>query len=177
PVKGDIVIGEVTNAWEQRAEVTIVKRNDEYTLSPFIGEIHISDVTRRFVKSMSDVLQKGDIIRALVLNTHEIPVELSLVGPDLGVLDAMCVKCGNELTLTTYNNLICLRCENRETREVAKDYGAMFGIEIRQDLAPRRRSYDDRRRDRRDSPRDRRGGRPSRRYDGRRDGRGRGRRD
>ncbi|MFW9845774.1 MAG: exosome complex RNA-binding protein Csl4, partial [Candidatus Thorarchaeota archaeon] len=59
PVKGDIVIGEVTNAWEQRAEVTIVKRNDEYTLSPFIGEIHISNVTRRFVKSMSDVLQKG----------------------------------------------------------------------------------------------------------------------
>jgi exosome complex component CSL4 len=177
PVRGDIVVGEVTNAWEQRAEVIIVKRNDEDVLSTYVGEIHISNVTRRFVKSMGDVLRQGDIVRAAVLNTHEIPVQLSLVGPEFGVLGAKCVKCGYELTLTTYNNLICLRCENRETREVAKDYGVMFGIETRQDLAPRRRSYDDRRHDRRRAPRGRDRGRFSRRFDDRRDSRGRGRRD
>ena len=177
PVRGDIVIGEVNNAWEQRAEVIIVKRNEEDVLSTYIGEIHISNVTRRFVKSMSDVLRQGDIVRATVLNTHEIPVQLSLVGPELGVLGAKCVKCGFDLSLTTYNNLICLRCENRETREVAKDYGTMFGIEARQDLAPRRRSYDDRGHDRRRDSRDREGGRFSRRFDDRRDSRGRGSRE
>lgn len=71
--------------------------------------------------------------------------------------------------------MFCLRCENRETREVASDYGQHFGLEARPDLAPRRRSYD------RDDRYDRRGGG---RYEGRSRGgdrrygdRGRGGRD
>ncbi len=178
PVRGDILVGEVVNSYEQRAEIHIAKRNGEDVLSTIIGEIRISNVTRRYVKSMHDVLRPGDIIRAVAMNTHEIPVELSLVGPELGVLFSKCVKCGNSLTLTTYNNMVCTRCENRETREVAKDYGAAFGLETRPDLAPRRRQYedrrygDDRRGDRRYGDRGSRGG-GGRRYDGRREG-GRG---
>ncbi len=145
PVKGDILIGEVVNVYEQRAEVSLVKRNDRVLFSPLLGEIYISNVTRRFVKSMHDVLGPTDIVRAIALNTHEIPVHLSLVGPDLGVIFSKCPKCGSPLTVTTYNNMICLKCENRVTREVAKDYGLMFGLEQRQDLAPRRKSYGDRR--------------------------------
>lgn len=110
-------------------------------MSPFIGEIHISNVTRRFIKSMLDVMQPGDIIRAVALNTHEIPVQLSVVGPELGVVFAKCRKCGEPLILTTYNNMICPKCEYRETREVASDYGVMFGLEVRPDLAPQRRHY------------------------------------
>ena len=165
PVQGDVLVGEVINAYEQRAEVLFVKRNGEDTTSPIQGEIRISNVTRRYVKSMRDVLQRGDIVRGVALNTHKIPVQVTLVGPDLGVLVGSCSKCGNRLTLTTYNNLICLRCENRETREVAKDYGVMFGIETRHDLAPKRRPYSPRRYD------DRRGG-GDRRYGDRRPQRG-----
>ncbi len=141
PVRGDILMGQVTIAFDQRAEVSIVKRNGENVFSPFIGELHISNVTRRYVKSMLDVLQPGDIIRAVALNTHEIPVQLSIVGPEYGVVFAKCRKCGDPLVLTTHNNMICLKCENRETREVASDYGVMFGLEVKPDLAPRRRSY------------------------------------
>lgn len=147
PKKGDILIGEVVNAYEQRAEVTLVKRNDEDVPSPFIGEIHISNVTRRYVKSMYDVIKPGDVVRAMATNTHTIPVQLTLIGPKLGVMLAKCSKCGNSLSLTTGNNLVCLRCENRETREVASDYGQRFGLEPRPDLAPRKRSYDERRYD------------------------------
>ena len=78
---------------------------------PFI-EIHISNVTRRFVKSMHDVLQVGDIVRAVALNTHEIPTMISLVGPDLGVVFSSCSRCGYPLTLTTYNNMFCLIIEH-----------------------------------------------------------------
>ncbi|MFQ5832927.1 MAG: exosome complex RNA-binding protein Csl4 [Candidatus Thorarchaeota archaeon] len=178
PVKGDILMGEVTNAYEQRAEVAIVKRNGTDIYNPLQGEIHISNVTRRFVRSMADVIRQGDIVRGIALNSHEVPVEISLVGPELGVLRAKCVKCGNDLTLTSYNNLFCLRCENRETREVANDYGVLFGIESRKDLAPRRRSYDDRGRGDRHRSFDRRGGRSRpRRYGDRRDDRDRGGRD
>ena len=164
PVMDDILVGEVANAYESRAEIRIVRRNGEDFHSGLIGEIRISNVTRRFVKSMHDVMRGTDIVRAKAINTHGIPTELSVVGPDLGVILAKCSRCGNPLTLTTYNNMFCLRCENRETREVASDYGQQFGLEARPDLAPRRRSYDRDRYDRRD---DRRGG-------GRYDSRGRG---
>ena len=144
PVKGDILMGDVRVVYDQRAEISLVKRNGENVHSPFLGEIHISNVTRRFVKSMRDVLSPGDIVRAIALNTHEIPAELSLVGPELGVVHAKCVKCGYPLVLTTHNNLICLRCDHRETREVSNDYGLMFGLVPRPDLAPRRRPREDR---------------------------------
>ena len=163
PVKGDILMGKATIVFDQRAEIRIVRINDEDYLSGLVGELHISNVTRRYVKSMLDVLRQNDIVRVAALNTHQIPVELTMVGPDLGVVYSECVRCGNPLTLTTHNNMFCLRCENRETREVANDYGIRFGLEARPDLAPRRRSYD-----RRQYDRDDRRGRGGRRYDDRR---------
>ena len=177
PVSGDILIGEVGNAYEQRAEIDIVRRNDEDFHSGLVGEIHISNVTRRYVKSMHDVMRTTDIVRAKAVNTHEIPTVLSVVGPELGVILARCSRCGNYLTLTTNNNMFCLRCENRETREVANDYGQLFGLEARPDLAPRRRSYDrDDRYDRRGGGRyDNRSRGGGRSYDDRRSDRGRGR--
>jgi exosome complex component CSL4 len=171
PVKGDILIGRVTLVFDQRAEVRIARINDQDYLSGLVGELHISNVTRRYVKSMQDVLKQNDIVRAAALNTHEIPVELTLVGPELGVLYGECTRCGNALTLTTHNNMFCLRCENRETREVANDYGQRFGLEARPDLAPRRRSYE-----RRQYGRDDRGDRGGRRFESSR-GRSDGRRD
>ncbi len=150
PKKGDILIGEVTIVFDQRAEVKIVRINDLDYHSGLVGELHISNVTRRYVKSMQDVVKQNDIVRAAALNTHQIPVELTLVGPELGVIFGVCIRCGNPLTLTTHNNMFCLRCENRETREVANDYGMRFGLEPRPDLAPRRRSYEHRRYDRDD---------------------------
>ncbi|MHA1950206.1 MAG: exosome complex RNA-binding protein Csl4 [Candidatus Thorarchaeota archaeon] len=177
PIEGDILVGKVTHAYEQRAEIVIVRRNDKTIHSGLVGELHISNVTRRYVKSMLDVLKLNDIVRATALNTHQIPVKLSLVGQDLGVVLANCSRCGNPLTLTSHNNMFCLRCENRETREVVKDYGLSFGLEARPDLAPRRRSYDDRSygRDDRggrrfDGPRGRGGDRRGGRHDDRRRG-------
>ncbi len=161
PIAGDILMGKVIHAFEQRAEVEIVRRNDKDIHSGLVGELHISNVTRRYVKSMLDVLKQNDIIRAVALNTHQLPVKLSLVGHELGVVIASCSRCGNSLTLTTHNNMFCLRCENRETREVANDYGQNFGLEARPDFAPRRRSYERRRYDRED-----RGGRSGRRFNG-----------
>ncbi len=138
PVKGDIIIGEVITVYDQNAEVAIAKRNDMDVHNQLVGEINISNVTRRYIKSMHDVLSPRDIVRAAALNTHKIPPQLTLVGPNLGVIYATCKRCGNALTLTTHNNLVCLRCENHETREVANDYGQRFGLVARPDLEPRR---------------------------------------
>ncbi|MFO7837132.1 MAG: exosome complex RNA-binding protein Csl4 [Candidatus Thorarchaeota archaeon] len=146
PVEGDTLIGEVDRVYDQRAEVRVVKRNEEYLYNPYPAEIHISNITRRYVKSLNDVMVAGDLIRAESLSTHEMPIELSIVGSEYGVILAKCKKCGNALTHTKYDNMICLRCENRATRTVASDYGERFGVESRPDLAPSRRSGRNRRR-------------------------------
>lgn len=166
PVREDIIIGEATNVYDQRAEIRIAKINDDIVHNLSVGEIHISNVTRRYVRSMRDVLGMGDIVRAMALNTHEIPIELTLVGDDFGVIYSKCTKCGEAFLLTTHNSMYCPRCEYRTTREVAKDYGLKFGLEPRPDLAPRRRPsrqrhYGDRRSRRysRQGGRDRRGSR------------------
>ncbi len=156
PQREDEIVGEATNVYDQRAEISIIKINGENVHSPLVGEIHISNVTRRYVKSMRNVVSQGDVVQAHALNTHEIPVELSLVGKEFGVLFSRCVKCGYPLTLTTRNNMICLRCENRETREVAEDYGEKFGLQKRPELAPQRKPYDRRDRGSRRGSRDRR---------------------
>ena len=171
-VRGDVLIGEIISAYEKRAIVGLIKRNGKTLFTGLEGEIQISNVTRRYVNSMLDVVKPGDIIRGSALDTHEMKVAIGLVGPEFGVVYAKCSRCGTPLTLTTHNNMICLHCDNRETREVTNDYGAMFGLEARPDLAPRRSSYDDRRGgDRRYG--DRRGGdrRQGDRRGGRRDDR------
>ncbi len=60
PAADDVLLGEVVNSYEQRAEISIVRMNDKDFHSGLIGEIHISNVTRRFVKSMHDVMQTGE---------------------------------------------------------------------------------------------------------------------
>jgi exosome complex component CSL4 len=146
PVEGDILIGEVDRVYDQRGEIRVVKRNDDYLYNALPAQIHISNITRRYVKSLNDVMVEGDLIRAKSLSTHEMPIEISIVGSDYGVILAKCKKCGNALTHTKYNNMICLRCEQRATRTVASDYGERFGVESRPDLAPSRKSGRNRRR-------------------------------
>jgi len=131
PKKGDIIIGLVENVFEQRAEVSIVRINNKDLLVPITGEIHISNVTTRYLKTMRDALTIGDIVRAKVISTHVLPVSLSIMGSSLGVIRATCVNCGDYLRILKGNTLICPSCRNRERRAIAKDYGVMFGISNR----------------------------------------------
>ncbi len=144
PKKGDIIIGLVENVFEQRAEVSIVRVNNKDLLVPITGEIHISNVTTRYLKSMRDALTIGDIVRAKVISTHVLPVSLSIMGNSLGVIRATCVKCGDYLRILKGNTLICPTCRNREHRAIAKDYGVMFGIvnKSRKEVKIHGNSYD-----------------------------------
>ena len=143
PKKGDIVLGLVENVFEQRAEVSIVRVNNKDILVPITGEIHISNVTTRYLKSIHDALTIGDIIRAKVISTHVLPVSLSIMGSTFGVIRATCVNCGDYLRILKGNTLICPTCRNRERRAIAKDYGIMFGISRkRKEVSRHENSYD-----------------------------------
>ena len=73
---GDIIIGTMTTVSDRNSTVTIFQRNEEpiYTLS---GILHVSDVSKDYVKTMSDAFKIGDITRAKVISTANREFHLS----------------------------------------------------------------------------------------------------
>ncbi|MFX1419207.1 MAG: exosome complex RNA-binding protein Csl4 [Promethearchaeota archaeon] len=91
--------------------------------SSYFGNIHVSQISDKYVDKINDAFQITDIIRARVVEQDYNEYKLSTVGKNLGVIYADCVICGNQLTKIGYNKLKCERCGNVETRKLANDYG------------------------------------------------------
>ena len=75
----------------------------------------------KFVKNIEEAIKPSDIIRAKVL-TSASPYQLTLKGPNLGVILAFCSICGSELQKRDEETLICPICGNIEKRKVALNY-------------------------------------------------------
>ncbi len=126
--KGDIVLGEVEDVQPQRVEVTIesLRRNEERQLPPpKLGIIHVSRVSRRYVRELEKKFRVGDIVRAKVEEVGREMVQLSTVEDDLGVILAKCMRCNVPLVVDNLKmgKLKCPLCKRVEFRKVAEDYG------------------------------------------------------
>lgn len=91
--------------------------------SNYFGNIHVSQISDKYVEKIQDAFQITDIVRASVVEQEYNEYKLSTTGKHLGVIYADCVICGNSLTKIGYNKLKCERCGNVETRKLANDYG------------------------------------------------------
>ncbi|MFW9900836.1 MAG: exosome complex RNA-binding protein Csl4 [Candidatus Thorarchaeota archaeon] len=91
--------------------------------SNYFGNIHVSQISDKYVEKIQDAFQITDIVRARVVEQEYNEYKLSTTGKHLGVIYADCVICGNSLTKIGYNKLKCERCGNVETRKLANDYG------------------------------------------------------
>ena len=120
---GDNVIGIVRDVKSMMAIVDIEKvvgKNRGIT-GENIGAIHISKISSGYVKDIGSECRVNDVIMAKVIQT--VPsVQLSMVGPEFGVLRAVCVECGTPLKKDG-NKLVCKNCEKTESRKLANDYG------------------------------------------------------
>ncbi|MHA1275439.1 MAG: exosome complex RNA-binding protein Csl4, partial [Promethearchaeota archaeon] len=88
----------------------------------YFGNIHVSQISNKYVEKISDAFQITDIIRAKVIDENSGEYVLSTVGKNLGVIHADCAICGNPLDKIGFNKLKCLRCGNFEKRKLANDY-------------------------------------------------------
>ncbi|HDJ27241.1 MAG: RNA-binding protein [Thermoplasmata archaeon] len=90
------------------------------------GIIHVSEVSRRYVRSIPDAFRVGDILRARVL-TATPTLRLSTKHDKLGVVVAYCGTCRTRLIRkgNSLDSLYCPRCRRFEKRKVSSLYGRL----------------------------------------------------
>lgn len=121
---GDIVIGTILFLRKYSVGINFYTINKKIHFnSSCFGNIHVSQISDRYVDKIGDAFQITDIVRARVQEQNYNEFKLSTTGKDLGVIYADCVICGNPLTKIGHNKLQCDRCGNQETRKLASDYG------------------------------------------------------
>ena len=91
--------------------------------SSYFGNIHVSQISNKYVEKITDAFQITDIIRAKVINKDANEYVLSTVDKNLGVIHADCSICGTKLEKIGFNKLKCPLCLNVEKRKLADDYG------------------------------------------------------
>lgn len=117
------VVGEVGAVLRRMANVDIFIIDGKEIASPYTGVIHISNVSGSFVKNMGLAIRSGDVIKAKIINTKNRIVQLSIEGPDYGVVYSFCSRCGATIEYRQ-TRLHCPSCGRVERRKVAKTYGA-----------------------------------------------------
>ncbi|MFX0058941.1 MAG: exosome complex RNA-binding protein Csl4 [Candidatus Hodarchaeota archaeon] len=121
---GDIVIGTLIFLRQYSIGLNFHTINNKIHFnSSYLGNIHVSQISHKYIEKISDAFQLTDIIRAKVIDQNQNEFVLSSVGKNLGVIHADCVICGTELEKIGTNKLRCSRCGNIETRKLAIDYG------------------------------------------------------
>ena len=123
PKVGTIVIGQVGNAQSDNVLVRILQvGKKKKNTGVFSGILHVSDVSDRYIDSISDACKPGDIIRAKVISEKNQIYHLNTADKNLGVLYGFCSICGNLLEQRR-QDMHCPKCGNIERRKTAFDYG------------------------------------------------------
>ena len=122
PKVGSTVTGQVSNVQSRSATLRIIKIGKKPISGSFTGILHISDVSPGFVESMFDVCKAGDIMRARVVSDKNRVLHLSTADKNLGVVYALCSRCGQMLPLKG-RRMRCTSCGKIERRKIASDYG------------------------------------------------------
>jgi exosome complex component CSL4 len=123
PRRGEIVIGQISSVESKLATVDILKIGKDTVGNPFSGWLHITRISRGYVKRLEDVVKPGDLIRGRVVSNKNGVCQLTTLGNSFGVIQAYCSECGSSLAPIGRSKLACGNCGKVETRKVADDYG------------------------------------------------------
>ena len=131
PQVGSIVTGLVLEVRNKNAVLRIFQIGDKMLSGFFKGALHISAVSHGYVDNMFNVCKAGDIMRAKVISTENRSVFLSTVDKGLGVVYALCSRCGYTLQPGD-RGLGCSECGNVERRKMSPYYGKDITHEVEQ---------------------------------------------
>jgi exosome complex component CSL4 len=121
--KGDTVVGMIINVRDSMVLIKIaaIKGYGEREVNdPGIAAIHISNIRDSYVKNIGDEFGLGDVVKAKVIDIEN--MRLSTAENELGVISAMCPKCGTVMQ-TDEKRLKCPACDNVEKRNLSSGYG------------------------------------------------------
>jgi len=121
PKVGSVIIGQIGNAQSDNVLVKIFKVGKKKISGNFGGILHVSDVSDRYVDSMSDVCKPGDIVKAKVISEKNQVFHLTTNDKGLGILYAFCSRDATLLVQDKYN-LKCPKCGNIERPKMSPEY-------------------------------------------------------
>jgi exosome complex component CSL4 len=122
PKEGMEVVAETGSVARKDARVDIFMVDGRIVHPTYTGVIHISNVSREYIKNMDIAMRNGDIIKAKIINTKNHLIQLSMEGADYGVIYAYCSRCGTMLEKDK-GRLHCPKCNRVERRQMARTYG------------------------------------------------------
>ncbi|MFC1802659.1 exosome complex RNA-binding protein Csl4 [Thermoproteota archaeon] len=122
PEKGMDVIANVGSVARRDARIDIFALYGKHIHPTYSGVVHISDISRDYIKNIDMALKNGDIIKGKLVNVVNRLNQTSLEGSEYGVIYAYCSRCGGLLELKQ-GKLICPDCGRVERRKTAKSYG------------------------------------------------------
>lgn len=126
PKKGSIVVCSVSSVKENIIFVDIFgivvlyprPRWEFEFSSPLSGAILSNQVGVDKYNDLMDIVKPGDIILAKITNSSN-PYNLTLKGPQLGVIYSSCSKCGELMNIVGNDQLKCPKCGNVEKRKIS----------------------------------------------------------
>ena len=120
---GDLVIGTILFLRQYSIGISFYTLNNKLHFnSAYMGNVHVSEISNKYVEKIQDVYKITDIIRAKVIGQESNEYKLSTTGKNLGVIHAECIICGTVLEKDGFNKLECPRCGNIEYRKLVDDY-------------------------------------------------------
>ena len=122
PEKGMDVIAEVGSVARKDARIDIFMLDGKLIHPSTGGVIHISDISRDYIKNIDSALKNGDVVKGKLVNVVNRLNQTSLGGPEYGVVYAYCSRCGGLLE-QKQGKLICPDCGRVERRKTAKSFG------------------------------------------------------
>lgn len=115
-IEGDLVFGKVLLVKEAVAVIEIIKTEKNKILTINRGQIPAKFASNNYVSNMKNLFKIGDLVKARVISSNDLAVDLSTQGKDFGVITAYCSNCRNELK-NSNNKLVCFNCGNIEERK------------------------------------------------------------
>lgn len=122
PAKDMEVVAEVGSVARKDARVDIFMMNGKHIHPTYSGVIHISDLSRDYVKNIDVAVRSGDTVKGRLVNVKNRLNQISLAGSEYGVIYAYCSRCGGVLEMKQ-GKLLCPDCGRVERRQTAKTYG------------------------------------------------------
>lgn len=120
---GDIVLGPIVFLRKYSVGLNFYTINRKIHFnSSYLGNVHVSQISNKYVEKVKDAFQITDIVRAKVIDQNANEYTLSTVGKHLGVIHADCSICGTVLEKIGFNKLKCPLCGNIEKRKITDDY-------------------------------------------------------
>ncbi len=116
------ILGQVMVVRDRGAEVRISMINKRRSFGNFLGQIHVSNISKAFIRKASDAFKPGDLVYAEVISTLNRTFHLSTEDWKFGVVYALCSNCGSSLDAAN-GSLRCPLCGGTERRKISRFYG------------------------------------------------------